>query len=763
MFVARHVVFLGLLAYAIQLRVMATRGYPGGLWFGDTGKYLDHAAHLSPGSWHTSGYSAFLALLRSEHSLTAVVAVQHSLGVATGAMVYLLLRNRGIAAWWATLAAVPGLLDARLLQLETMLVSESPWIFFMMLGVTLGAWRFQRARWAYWITAPLAGLAVAAATLIRPPAALIVVLIAARLLYRRRTRWVTVALVAAFAIPVGSYAVWFHEEYGRYGLSNSDGAFLYGRTAAFADCAKIKPPAEEQFLCRPRLPEDSVVAPAFSALWGGWGTSSAFVRWNGVERSGAEGNALAKSFAKRAILKQPGDYLAVVWRDTVRSFRAVDTAYPTPATPVALSFPRTLTPMEGNGAVSIARYLDIPHAGADDQPRVVEPHARQVRDYKAGRWTSLPGPALLLILLVAPVGMVVRRRWIAVVPWLTAWSLLVVPAAMADFDPRYIPPAVPFAALALGLAPPWRAAPHRWRAPMAAASAAVLAAALLVTWPGPASAREAKQAEADRRQLAASLESLRTPDGLFRPSTATNPEWSRRLPFPTKEKLTALYASYYVTQIRSMGRLPTADPRMATGLAARTPDVMRATPLDRAIWLVTLKQAGGTVQPGVETRIRGELPRGYPRGRELTPENARHWLLSAQLANALNAKPPTFDEPEFESWTATKRGRAARGIALETMKILGRPLPAGTWRPDIVPEVQWKAGGALDELEGAASGLTATGLRAPDMLALVIAVRLDAQRACPGAPALYQWDRDAPVCDLLATHYALRIDAFTAY
>jgi hypothetical protein len=86
---------------------------------------------------------------------------------------------------------------------------------------------------------------------------------------------------------------------------------------------------------------------------------------------------------------------------------------------------------------------------------VVEPWAGWMRAYQ--RWFFLRGTLLGVILLIGLAGVAAQwRRWggRALLPWLISLALLVIPAATADFDYRYVLPAVPFAVLAAVLAWP---------------------------------------------------------------------------------------------------------------------------------------------------------------------------------------------------------------------------------------------------------------------------------------------------------------------
>ncbi|MCO6004667.1 hypothetical protein NE236_06715 [Actinoallomurus purpureus] len=63
----------------------------------------------------------------------------------------------------------------------------------------------------------------------------------------------------------------------------------------------------------------------------------------------------------------------------------------------------------------------------------------------------LRGTVFGLILLVG-LGALVRRRWEALLPWTVAVAAIVVPPTTAEFDYRYVIPAVPAACVAAALA-----------------------------------------------------------------------------------------------------------------------------------------------------------------------------------------------------------------------------------------------------------------------------------------------------------------------
>jgi hypothetical protein len=83
----------------------------------------------------------------------------------------------------------------------------------------------------------------------------------------------------------------------------------------------------------------------------------------------------------------------------------------------------------------------------------VAPFANVIRGYQ--RYVWLPGTVYGLILLAGLGGMVLAWRRLggeALLPWTISFALILIPAATAEFDYRYVLVAVPFACLAAAMA-----------------------------------------------------------------------------------------------------------------------------------------------------------------------------------------------------------------------------------------------------------------------------------------------------------------------
>ena len=278
-------------------------------------------------------------------------------------------------------------------------------------------------------------------------AVLLVVLLAALLIRRAGLVTVLAALLAG-ALPVAAYAAWFSVHERQFSLTRSDGVYLWSRTMSFADCAVIKPPPGDLVLCPPPGPRMA------SSLYI-WDGNSPLLRLPGG-RFSARTNRLALHFALRAIAAQPGDYAAAAGHDFALSFFWDRPVHPDAGIVDRYQFadaatawvPASMrTPGDGTVAGDQAAY----NRGRAAPTRAAQPYASWLVNYQ--RYAYLPGTLLGVILLAGLAGMAVRRRVRGPgLPWAFAVTILLVPPLIADFDLRYLVPAVPVACLAAALA-----------------------------------------------------------------------------------------------------------------------------------------------------------------------------------------------------------------------------------------------------------------------------------------------------------------------
>jgi hypothetical protein len=432
------------------LRILVMLAFRPVMWFGgDSASYLATGLRLIPDSSRVGGYGFLLWVLRPLHSLAVVAAVQALMGLAMGVLIYLLARRWGLPAWGATLAAVPVLFDAYELQLEHDVVPDVPFGLLVLIALGLMLWSPGGRRPAQTVTA--AFLLGVSAILWPVGLALLAILLAVLLveaLIRRAGLLIAAAAILAGVLPVAGYAAWFDLHEHQFTLTRSDGAFLWGRTMTFADCAVIRPPADERALCPP--PGPRIASSLY--IWDG---NSPLLGLPGG-RFSARTNSLARDFAWRAIAAQPGGYLAAVGHDVALSFYWDRPVHPDAGIVDRYQFadattawvPATMrTPGGGTVAGDQAAY----DGGRPAPTRAVPPFASWLVSYQ--RYVYLRGTLLGVILLGGLAAMVVRRRFRgAGLAWAFAVTILLVPPLTADFDLRYLVPAVPAACLAAALA-----------------------------------------------------------------------------------------------------------------------------------------------------------------------------------------------------------------------------------------------------------------------------------------------------------------------
>lgn len=442
----RHVLFGVVLLAATALRAVTVLAYRGVLWFPDSRSYLGVAVRPAPYPARPQGYAFFLRVLEPAHSYVFVAAVQHLLILAAATAMYLLMHRRlAVPRWAATLAIVPVLFGGNQIQLEHMLMSDGLFEALVIAAVVAVLWKRRPG----WVLCGVAGLAIAGAVLTRSTGLPLLVIVAVWLLIRR-VGWRALGTAAlACAVPLAGYAIWFHAYWGVYGLTNSSGVFLYGRTAAFAQCAKMNPPEEERFLCVKGPVAERADSPDY--IW----NIPPLSKYGTWRKFTPRMSALTRDFAKRAIVSQPWDYLHVVRRDLGRTFEWSRGPYPTAASVRAYEFPTDTDPLKPIESIPGATVLrdSRTYGHTDGETPVVEPYAGFVRSYQDHVW--LPGTLLGLIMAAGLTGMVPLWRRLggeALLPWITALAMIVVPPFTSGFGYRYLIPAVPLACMAAAIA-----------------------------------------------------------------------------------------------------------------------------------------------------------------------------------------------------------------------------------------------------------------------------------------------------------------------
>jgi hypothetical protein len=460
--IRRHWLFsLALVAAAVPRLVVMLGFQPAMLFRLDTFDYLWGAVHLSPNVVNPSGYSLFLWLLLPFHSLVLVAAIQHLLGLGVATMVYGVLRHYRLPAWGATLAAAPVLFDPEQIMIEHLIMADMLAMALMVGSFAVLLFRDSPSL----LRSTTAGLMMGVATIVRPTVLPLVVLIPLYLLIRRVGWRRAGAALAAGLLPVLAYMGWFSAAHGTFNLSNSNGLFLWSRTMSFANCSVIKPPPDLQALCPTAQPGPLAKAdPALRRLpkrylwnhriWAWQGTTSGFVPDTAAFTQA--NNERALRFAVLAIKAQPVAYAQAIAAEFVTPFAHTDNTLRFPVVPPSSS---TLTPAYNlryaigtikaytGSDQGVSRYLGY-HFGT----RVAHVPAVLMNEYQ--HIIFLPGPVFGLVVLTGLVGIIIpsRRSWPAILLWVSAIIIMVLPTAEHEYTYRYVIPAVPLVCIAAALA-----------------------------------------------------------------------------------------------------------------------------------------------------------------------------------------------------------------------------------------------------------------------------------------------------------------------
>ena len=472
-----HRLFVIAACVSVIPRVIAALGFKPALFIQDSFSYMKQSVQLLPlAELRPAGYPLMLHALQPFHSLLLVTTVQHVMGLLLGAIIYTVLRTRGLPAWGAVLAAAPTLFDSRQIWLESSILPDTLFTLVLMIAVAILVVRPRPAIWQ----AAIVGLLVSYASVIRGNGAPVFVVILIFLLIMRVGWKAFAACVVAFVIPLAVYVGYFFSDHNQLNITDSSGLFLWSRTMSFANCSIIKPPADLVPLCPENQPgHPSGAAPAWSVpallnertpadyLW----DAGAWYRVDAHPGVNAYNNKLAMRFAERAILAQPGAYLKTVGKEVLETFFTTDR----PTDYLAMQF--TVTPHVAVMAPYMA-YWENRYAYTKANTHLHQPWAYLMFLYQEPVWF----PGVVFFFVVAAGLVLLIRRWrrglgrLAFLAWGVAIVNLVLPIAAHELDYRYAISAVPFACLALGLTLVRKPAPGA-AAPAAAPPAAVDSAA----------------------------------------------------------------------------------------------------------------------------------------------------------------------------------------------------------------------------------------------------------------------------------------------
>lgn len=442
-----HWLFALILLPAIAIRVIAMLGFRWALWFNDSYGYVSNATgSFKPDTLRPSGYAVFLRLLEPLHSFATPVIFQHLMGLGIAVMVYAVAVHRfRVPKPIAVLATVPALFDGNQIELEHLLMADVPFAFLVTAAATIVLWRKNPSTKQFALAGALLGLASVTRTAGLP---LLAVLAVYMLVQRVGWRKIVGAVVACL-VPLGLYMTWFFAAHGNFNTTEANGIFMYQRVMAFADCSKMKLPPEETALCDTTPPSQRPISQ-----WYMWGKSTPLLRFP-PPRFGPLQNRLGEEFAITAIESQPLAYADVIWHDTYRAFWWSRPVFPDRLTYAEYQFGNAINGPSRKPAIGTGYGASQPRnyvAGHPDVTQVVHPYAGIMVWYQRHIW--MPGTPLGALLIVGLCGMAVGwRRWGGeiLLPWGLSAGLLVIPAATAEFDYRYVLPAVPFACLAAAM------------------------------------------------------------------------------------------------------------------------------------------------------------------------------------------------------------------------------------------------------------------------------------------------------------------------
>lgn len=438
-------VVIAVFGLGIALRILFTVDYrPAFLGDPDAGSYIN-AAHtgLFANVYDPAGYPLFIRIVHalSPH-LSLLIVIQHGLGVATAALMYLVVRRLTGSTLLGLLPAVVVLFDGFGLWVEHTPITETLFSFLVAASLYTAVIVSERGPWLLIAE----GVLIACAGLVRPVGLILVPLVGAWVFLVRggRARQRALAL-AALVVPacliVGAYVLVQRSDTGFTGITQDSGRVIYARAATFARCSDFTAPAGTAALCQ-RIPPSK--RGSFNQYLTGFPDHATAVSESGRSISPAwrvfgpipGGNAKLAAWGEQAILHQPLDYISAVandfhyfWADHHRAFVDADEQVNATVEQAVTGYYATGAGVHSDGLGFLRWY---------------------------GESIEITGP-LTILLLLAPLAALFttrgRARRVAILLALTGWLLPLLAVAVASVDPRFILPAYgPLAAsAAIGL------------------------------------------------------------------------------------------------------------------------------------------------------------------------------------------------------------------------------------------------------------------------------------------------------------------------
>jgi hypothetical protein len=409
-----HWLFASFLGAGLVLRVLAQLAYRPALFYIDSVKYLYDSAGNDP-----EGYKLPLRGILFVGNFNAVVAIQHLLGLGMAVVLYVVLLRRGVPRLLAALAVAPILLDGYQVQSEQTIM-PGPWFEALIVaGIAILLWQpaisWRRVVAGGLVLGTSATVAQVGEALI--PAAALFVLAAAgdwRLAIGKAA-----ALCAACALPILAYCTGSYLATGDFFLSHSGATSFYGRTAAAADCATLRLPADERALCPTKAQQvrgnDWLEFGTYAPVQQGYYDC---VRALGPHRprgclavnpdlSQAEVDTLVTNFSHNVLTQQPLRVLAAYGRDVLKLYAVDRVTMPGDPTIERWRFQTSFPYFSSHATPGIVSTATQRFGGG--KPAVWRPVAAFLRTYQVdGGYT--PGPLLVLCTVAGLVGSAIALR-----------------------------------------------------------------------------------------------------------------------------------------------------------------------------------------------------------------------------------------------------------------------------------------------------------------------------------------------------------------